>query len=142
MHLFIYAYITLVTSSLIRNSGVVEGERRSPTFFHTKQNSCKIALFATVFTSISRRSPTSRSPTSFFRTTPLSCSNSSADLSQWSWWLMTSRSNWPLTSVLETWTLQCRLFVRCITGGEPDWEPTLSKRWVDGRRKQVYLKPV
>ena len=33
---------------------------------HTTQNSCKIALFATVPTSISRRSPTS-----FFRTTPL-----------------------------------------------------------------------
>src|SRR6218665_3035566 len=55
-------------------SGVVEGERGGkpfPHFFHTKQNSCKIALFATVFTSISRRSPTSRSPTSFFRTSPL-----------------------------------------------------------------------
>src|SRR6218665_1643976 len=35
---------------------------------NTMQNSCKIAFFATVSTSISRRSPTS-----FFRTTPLLC---------------------------------------------------------------------
>src|SRR6218665_1957037 len=73
-HIRIYTISVFVGETRVSGSGVVEGERGGtpfPHFFHTKQNSCKIALFATVFTSISRRSPTSRSPISFFRTTPL-----------------------------------------------------------------------
>src|SRR6218665_1904360 len=55
LHNYIYYFFYFFTFNSFKNSSA-----------HTMQNSCKIALFATVSTSISRRSPTS-----FFRTTPL-----------------------------------------------------------------------
>src|SRR6218665_61475 len=56
----------------VSSSGLVGGTRGNavPHFFHTKPNACKIALFATVFTSIPAF-PHFAFPHLIFRTTPL-----------------------------------------------------------------------